>query len=123
MRWELSEEGKGGRDRLHSKGESEEAGLRHGSASGVCARLQLKPSQLLPTHPPPLQARNVHLLCKSTERLLRSRGKGFVLCLHWPITMAQKGTAVFEISRDTSDSCQANLLYCKHGVLLEQYQW
>ncbi len=108
MRWELSEEGKGRRDRLHSKGESEEAGLRHGSASGVCARRQLKPSQLLPT--PPLQARNVHLLCKSTERSLRSRGEGFVLCLHWPITMAQKGTAVLEISRDTSDNCQANLL-------------
>lgn len=74
------------------------------------ARLQLKPSQLLLTHPPPLQARHVYLLCKSKKRALRSRGKGFVLCLHWPITMAQKGTAVLEISRDTSDNCQANLL-------------
>lgn len=89
------------------KGESEKAGLRCGSDSGVRARLQLKPSQLFlnpPTH---------HLyrqeMCKSKDWALW-RGESFVLCLHWPITVAQKGIAVLEISRDTSDIGQANLL-------------
>lgn len=62
-------------------------------------------------------------MCKSKDGTLWSRGEGFVLCLLWPITTAQSGTAVLEISHDTSDNCQANLLYCKHGVLLNQYRW
>lgn len=93
----------------------------HTSRVGI--RLQLKPNQLLRTHPPPLQAKNVYLMYKRKKEELRSGGDGFVLCLHRPITTVHKGTVVLEISRDTFDNYQESWLLCERGVLLEQCRW
>ncbi len=122
MRWELSEEGKGRRDHFHSKGESEEAGLRHRSASGVCAHGQLKPANYsLHTHH--FCRQEICICCVRARRDRWEAEARDLFCVYTgQLPWRKRGLLFWRSVVTLLTTVRQTCFSVSNGVLLEQYQ-